>query len=230
MASAATYSTKYVNNALREWAEVVNRDYNHPSIIAWVPLNESWAVSEINHNTKQQHHAVSLYHYLKSIDSTRLIVNNDGWELTVTDICAIHNYNHGNEHEIDKKTYFRESLSTVDKVLKSQPAGRPIYAGAFKYQNEPILLTEFGGIGFQKDQQIGWGYTSVGTKADFLEQLNRILEDVCASPVIFGFCYTQLYDVEAEINGLLTYDRRLKAEQGEIAEIFTKFHKNEASE
>lgn len=230
MASAMTYSDKYVYNAVREWNEVVERDYNHPSIICWVPLNESWGVSEIGFDSSQQHHAVSLFHYLKSLDLTRLVVNNDGWELTVTDICAVHNYMHGNDDEAKKQEYFRESLSTKAKILQSMPAGRQIYAGDFKHREEPILLTEFGGIGFQKDAQIGWGYTSVTNEEAFLKQLDRVVSDVISSPVIFGFCYTQLYDVEEEINGLLTYGRELKTDEEKIRKIFSQFHKNEASE
>lgn len=227
-ASAANFSKRYVKQALFEWGEIVERDYNHPCIVSWVPLNESWGVSEINDNVNQQHHAISFYHYLKSLDETRLVVNNDGWELTITDICAFHNYNHGMQEEKMKRDYFIQSLATKEAILHSMPAGRPIYVRGFKNNGEPIMLTEFGGIAFRKSTSVegSWGYTSVEDEQTFLADLEAIMNAVTASSAIYGFCYTQLYDVEKEINGLLTYQRIPKASTKALREIFTKFHKN----
>lgn len=116
---------------------------------------------------------------MRSLDDTRLIIANDGWEMTKSDICAIHNYNHGQKEEKKKHENFRKSLSCTHGLISSMPAGRQIYADGYNYDGVPIMLTEFGGLANDSD-------------------------------ALYGYCYTQLSDVEQEVNGLLTYDRKYK--------------------
>lgn len=80
----------------------------------------------------------------------------------------------------------------------AQPAKRALYVSGFQYHDEPILLTEFGGVAYQKDQQSGWGYSTARDEQDFLKRFAEIMEAVLASPVLQGYCYTQLTDVEQE--------------------------------
>lgn len=223
-AAFPSYSEQAASRLTKEWIEIVERDYNHPSIVTWVPVNESWGVPFIRSNPQQQHHSLALYHLIHSLDPTRLVISNDGWELTETDICAIHNYNHGNEDEKLKYRVFEESLSTKETVLSSRPAGRGIYANGFSHKGEPILLTEFGGIGFKVGEEQGWGYTSVKDETQYIKDYERVIDAVYASKILHGFCYTQLTDVEQEINGLLTYDRKPKVELSKIKEINNKWH------
>ncbi|WP_404405373.1 glycoside hydrolase family 2 protein [Jeotgalibacillus malaysiensis] len=223
-AASAFYSEKAATRLVEEWSEIIERDYNHPSIVAWVPLNESWGVQMIRSDSKQQHHSQALYHHLHSLDNTRLVVGNDGWEQTVTDICAIHNYNHGSDDEKAKSTHFKEELSTKENLLSSQPAKRKIYANGFSHRGEPILLTEFGGIGFMTGEDNGWGYTSVKDKKAYVADYKRIMDAVYHSEALHGYCYTQLTDVEQEINGILTYDREPKCSIEEIREINLQWH------
>lgn len=217
--ACASYSLEASQRTMNEWSEAVQRDYNHPSIVAWVVLNESWGVPNIRFDEKQQAHSLALYYNVRSMDSTRLVVSNDGWELTKTDICSIHNYAHGEKDDIGTQQEFRKSLSDIENILKAQPAGRQIYADGFSYEGEPILLTEFGGLAYRKDEEKGWGYTTIENEEEFLETYGRILKDIRDSEVIFGFCYTQLCDVEQEVNGLLTYDRRYKIQPELIKRI-----------
>ncbi|CAH0120002.1 MULTISPECIES: glycoside hydrolase family 2 protein [unclassified Paenibacillus] len=218
-ASSPSYSEDAAARLTREWIEIVERDFNHPSILAWVPLNESWGIPMVRSSGQQQHHSLAMYHLIHSLDTTRLVISNDGWELTKSDICAIHNYNHGAPGETGKYEYYKQSLSTKEDLLKSQPAKRRIYANGFAHQGEPILLTEFGGIAFKIGSEEGWGYTSVSNEQDFVQEYRRVIEAVYASRAIHGFCYTQLTDVEQEINGLLTYDRKPKCDLNEIRKI-----------
>jgi beta-galactosidase/beta-glucuronidase len=222
--SAPSFHEKAVARLTREWVEIIERDYNHPSIVAWVPLNESWGVPYISDNRQQQHHSLAMYHLIRSIDPTRLVISNDGWEQTKTDICAVHNYNHGNKDEVEKYEQYKMELSTKDAVLHSRPAGKGIYANGFYHEGEPILLTEFGGIGYKVDKEDGWGYTSVSSEEDFISDYKRILEAVYSSRTLFGYCYTQLTDVEQEKNGLLTYERKLKCELKTIKQINDSWH------
>lgn len=222
-ASAPVYSKKAVDRLCAEWAEVVDRDYNHPCILTWVPLNESWGVPRIHTDTQQQHFSEALYHYLHAIDPTRLVESNDGWEQTVTDICAIHNYNHGKPDDVAQYDEYRAQLADRESLLSRAPAW-DIYARGFANQGEPILLTEFGGIGFDVSGEPGWGYTSVESADQLIEEYSRIMDALYASSGLWGFCYTQLTDVEQEINGLLTYDRKPKCDLSAIKEINDRHH------
>ncbi|MDY0385431.1 glycoside hydrolase family 2 protein [Trichlorobacter sp.] len=215
MASSIQFSEQSAKYNLSAWEDAVLRDYNHPSIIAWVPLNESWGVPEIRHNLEQQQHSVNLYDLIKKLDSTRLISNNDGWEITVTDICGIHNYCHGRIDEKEQQLAFKHDISSTKNLLASKPAKRPIYAEGYHHQGSPIVLTEFGGIAFDGEQQ-GWGYTATNSGAELISEYRRIIEAIKDSDSLAGYCYTQLTDVEQEINGLLTYHRETKVPLEEI--------------
>lgn len=222
-ASPSVYSEEGVSSLMNEWYEIIRRDYNHPCILTWVPINESWGVPEISQNRQQQHFSQAIYHMIHSLDTTRLVISNDGWEMTETDICAVHSYIHGESHEKEKYEYFVESIRTRENIINSEPNRRKIYCPGFTDLGVPIMLTEFGGIGFNKKSQ-GWGYTSVSSEVDFLNEYRRIIEAVYNSESINGFCYTQLTDVEQEKNGLLTSNRHAKVETAKIREINNQWH------
>lgn len=223
-ASSPSYSENAVARLTNEWIEIINRDYNHPCIVTWVPLNESWGVPFICNNEQHQHHSVAMYHLIHSLDTTRLVISNDGWELTKTDICAIHNYNHGQKDEIEKYNEFRKSVLNKENLLNSRPAGRRVYTEGFEHCDEPILLTEFGGIGYKFGNASGWGYTSVTNEEDYIADYERVLKAIYESSSLHGFCYTQLTDVEQEINGILTYDRTPKCNLKRIRAINDRWH------
>jgi beta-galactosidase/beta-glucuronidase len=211
MANAYEYSPAYVSRFVNEWQEVVARDYNHPSIVAWVPINESWGVPAILTNTEQQAHAITMYELTKSLDPMRPVVDNDGWEHTShTDLMTIHDY-----------ARTGEELSRKYAGLEKDPAriprnGREALAQGARYNGAPFLLTEFGGIAFRigaKQAANEWGYSGVEpTREAFLARLDGLVKAVRANAVWAGYCYTQLTDVEQEINGLMTYDRKPKVE------------------
>ncbi|MFL6561071.1 MAG: glycoside hydrolase family 2, partial [Bacillus sp. (in: firmicutes)] len=83
----------------------------------------------------------------------------------------------------------------------------------------PIMVTEFGGIAYKKSAWQGWGYTSASNDDDFIERYYNVVSSLLESPLVQGFCYTQITDVEQEINGLLTYDRKPKVDLNIIREI-----------
>jgi len=223
-ASSPSFSNNAVARLTKEWIEIVERDFNHPSILVWVPLNESWGIPHVRSDSRQQHHSLAMYSLIHSLDPTRLVVSNDGWELTRSDICAVHNYNHGMPDETAKYEEFKRSIATREQILQSKPALRGVYANGFSHQGEPILLTEFGGIAYKIGSEAGWGYTSVSTEEDFVKEYRRVLEAVYASGILHGFCYTQLTDVEQEVNGLLTYDRKPKCDLEAIRQINAMWH------
>ncbi len=221
VASVPTFGEKQIRRMMSLWSEIVERDYNHPSIVCWVPINESWGVPQVHADRQQQHYTQMLYHFLHACDSSRLVISNDGWEITETDICAIHNYDHGSEGEEKKQADFATMFLNRKDVIDWSCRNWDVYAKGFEDQGAPIMLTEFGGIGFDvnSNEQKGWGYTSSTTEEEFVRDYKRVLDVVMDSPVLSGFCYTQLTDVEQEINGLLTYDRRYKCDPKKIQEI-----------
>lgn len=204
-ANAYTYSRQYVKRMVDEWLDMIDRDYNHPSIVAWTPLNESWGTDHIMTNDDQQAHSVSLYYLTKSVDQTRPVISNDGWDHTKSDLLTIHDYEY-------MKDVLLERYSTKENILGSKHAGRGIMAQGWKYEDEPIIVSEFGGISYKKTDWEGWGYSSASNDEDFIKRYYDVISAMLESPLVQGFCYTQLTDVEQEINGLLTYDRRPKVD------------------
>lgn len=210
MANAYLFNSDAVARMTREWIEVVKRDYNHPCIIIWTPVNESWGVPNLSH-PRQQAHLKALYYLTKSLDSTRLVIDNDGWEHTeVTDLFAIHDYTRTGA----------EFLSRFRNITEGLPLplyGKLYVAPGYRYNGSPILLWEFGGVGYVLPDDLGnvprnsWGYSGVEPDQEAaLRRIRGLYEAITAMRQIAGVCYTQLYDVEQEVNGLMTYDRRMK--------------------
>jgi len=212
MANCYTYSSDAVKRMTSEWQDVIDRDYNHPSIVAWVPINESWGVPKLISEQKQQQHTLAMYYLTKSLDESRLVMSNDGWEHTKSDMCTIHDYESNKEVLLNR-------YQNIDNLLSSTPGHRLIYTPGFKYQNEPVQVTEFGGIAYKKSDWEGWGYSGATNDDDFIQRYYDVISAMHESPLVQGYCYTQLTDVEQEINGLLTYDRKPKVDLSIIKAI-----------
>lgn len=162
---------------------------------------------------RQQQHALAMYHLTKSLDDSRPVVSNDGWEQMTTDLVTIHDYEWRREE-------LTERYSTLEQTLGGKPHNRELFVGGTVYKGQPVLVTEFGGIAYKKSDWEGWGYSGADNDEDFLAKLADVVEPLLQSPHVQGFCYTQLTDVEQEINGLLTYDRVPKVPLDKIREIF----------
>ncbi|WNQ10893.1 glycoside hydrolase family 2 TIM barrel-domain containing protein [Paenibacillus aurantius] len=204
MANAHDFNETYVSRFTAEWVRAIERDYNHPCIVVWVPLNESWGVPHILTDAREQNHAMSLYYLTKSLDPTRLVVSNDGWEQVQTDLLTVHDYE-------SREAVLQQRYGSLDQMLESRPAGRMLWAGGYGYKEEPVILSEFGGISYDPNHgEFYINYSAAESEEDLLERLAAVVRPALRSPFLQGFCYTQLTDVEQEINGLLTYDRKPK--------------------
>lgn len=222
--AAYLYSEQYADRIYREWLDVLRRDYNHPCIVVWTPLNESWGVQEIETDPRQQAHSEAMVAITKSMDTTRPVVDNDGWEHTSGDLLTIHDYSPSGE-------MLRAHLGSMDAILALRPAQRALFVGRYAYAGQPILLSEFGGVKFVPgtEAQRSWGYCEADSCATFAEKLRELFDAVRACPLVDGYCYTQLTDVETEQNGLLTYDRTPKLPLETICAILngrTNEHEN----
>ena len=211
MANAYVFSGRYVRRFTAEWIEVLERDYNHPCIVAWTPLNESWGFNEISSDPRQLHHCKALVELTKSLDATRLVMSNDGWEQTIPDVLGIHDYE-------AKADVLRQRYASLESILAFRPADRAVFAPGCRYAGQPVMVTECGGISF-RSQGGAWGYTDTKTPEEFLETYRQVVASLLSSELVQGFCYTQLTDVQQEQNGLLTFDRRPKFDFAAIREI-----------
>ena len=223
MANAYEFDDAYVGRFTHEWTAAVERDYNHPSIVIWAPINESWGVPNLR-DPRQQNHLKSLYALTHSLDATRLAIDNEGWEHTdMTDIFAVHDYARTGDLLYERyKDLGRAGAGVPDNFKASLIPG-------YRYNGSPVELTEFGGIAFippgHEVPQEAWGYSGVEkTPEAALDRLRGLYSAIARIPGFAGLCYTQLTDVEQEINGLMTYDRKLKFDAQKLREINALVH------
>lgn len=159
----------------------------------------------------------------RRLDSTRPVIDNDGWEHTdITDICAIHDYTPTAEKLSSR---YKETLSGGQLPAKVW-IDKPLFARGSRYRGQPIILSEVGGflaipedIPAEKRDLLYRFYDSFQKPEELLEKYRDLMKGIASLEFLAGFCYTQLTDIEQEINGLLTYDRRPKVDAEEIAKI-----------
>ncbi len=217
-ANAYEYDDLYVSRMIGEWIEIVERDYNHPSIIMWTPVNESWGVPDLT-DSRQQYHLRTLYALTRSLDSTRLVNDNDGWDHTeMTDLLGLHDY--ARTGDILRTKY--KNAGTPGAPVP--PNARAALLPGVRYNGAPMFLSEFGGIAWippgAQVPEASWGYAGVEkSSASAVARLRGLYEGIAATPAFIGVCYTQLTDVGQEINGLMTYDRKLKFDAAQLREI-----------
>lgn len=213
MPSAYRYTRESIERLTREWIDVIERDYSHPCIIAWVPFNESWGVPDLPESPAQRHYVQALYHLTKTLDPTRPVIGNDGWESVATDIIGIHDYDPSPERVGAR--YGEEVLPRLFK--RERPGGRVLLLNGDEFHaDQPLMITEFGGIAFSPDPGT-WGYSRTETQEAFAEKVMDLLSVVRSLPVLAGFCYTQFTDTYQEANGLLYADRTPKIPPEDIA-------------
>lgn len=217
MANAFIFSEEAVRRLTREWPAVVERDYSHPCIVAWTPLNESWGVPNLRRDAAQRHFLQSLYHLTKTLDSTRPVIGNDGWEQMDTDMLGIHDYSFSGQALANRYASPEAMATTLAHV---QPGRRAITLTGTVPEGTPCMLTEFGGISYRpREGEMWFGYGTVGDGPTYLAKYKELVEAVLACAPIAGFCYTQLTDTRQETNGLLTEQREHKLDPAAVRAI-----------
>ncbi len=179
---------------LPEWQEVIERDFNHPSIIGWCPLNETKAGQDNDFLR-------DIVKLTKALDSTRPVIDTSGWRHVegLTDIMDWHDYDQNPES-------FKARYNGVAN-------GEPIKNIKHGFELYPTFISEYGGIKWDVNSNLNnaWGYGDAPkTEEEFLERFKGLTEALLFNKFINGLCYTQLTDVEQETNGLYTYDRQAK--------------------
>ncbi|GGJ33238.1 glycoside hydrolase family 2 protein [Deinococcus roseus] len=204
MPSPYAFTPEAVERTTREWLKVLDRDRSHPCVVAWVTFNESWGVPDLPVYEEQQQFVKALYHLTRTLDTSRLVVGNDGWEHVVTDIFSIHDYE-------ARPDVLRQNFQDLQSVQKLMPGNRKLTVADCQITDQPYMLTEFGGIAYTETPQKGWGYSTASSSDDFIQRYEKLLAAVHDSKALSGFCYTQLTDTFQEINGVLYMDRTPKA-------------------
>jgi len=226
MPSAYRFSPQAVTRILHEWIEVIDRDYSHPCIIVWVPFNESWGVPNLTSMQAHRNAVESLYHITRTLDSTRPVIGNDGWEASATDILGIHDYDCNPDGLMSR---YGSASKTQELFDRRRPGGRILTLDGYPHRGQPIMLTEFGGIAFSKSDKPGasqdWGYSKVSNEDELLHNYASLLEVVNNTTIFSGYCYTQFTDTFQEANGLLYADRTPKLPLEQIAHA-TRYRKN----
>lgn len=180
---------------MAEWEQAVLRDRDHPCVVVWVPTNESDGMS-----ANPAAFLDEMYQLTRRLDPSRPIVSNDGWEHATTDLCTLHDY--GVPRDLAR--HYRSLDAALDPTART----RPPYLPGYSYQGEPVIVSEFGGVALMDVD--GWGYSEVRDPSQLLETYREMIEALMAPGPVEGFCYTQLYDIEQEQNGLLDFNRRPK--------------------
>lgn len=216
MGAAYRYTDHAVQQFTSQWMEIVRQNYNHPSIIVWTPFNESWGINNVETNSMQQHFTEAIYHLTKSFDSNRPVIVNDGWEHTISDIITLHDYEELGSVFIERYNHYKDEILSTELY---HCGSKSAFANGYTYRGQPILLSEFGGIAFNNDSS-GWGYgNKVNSREEFIQRFDHITTAMKEIPYFCGYCYTQVTDVQQEINGLMDIDRNFKVEPETIREI-----------
>jgi len=191
-------------NHQTEWLEALARDRNHPSIVGWCPFNETTA-------TQYSQGILNTYLATVAADPVRPVIDTSGYVHVKTDIYDCHNYS---QDAAALRGLF-ESFARGGEPWNNSAADAP-------YGGQPFMVSEFGGTRWGPGKP-GWGYgNDPGTVEEFYDRFEALCAALMDNPRFFGFCYTQLYDIEQEVNGLYTYERKLKFNPERIRDVLTR--------
>jgi len=233
MANARAWSSEAEERLLAEWERAVRRDYNHPCIITWVPINESMGFPGLEESHPGQYAFIErVVELTRRLDETRPVIDNDGWEHTdITDICAIHDYT---PTSAGLKERYRETLAGGPLPATVWYRNKPLFVLGSKHRGQPVILTEVGGflsepadVARDARDRLYQFYASIRDE-ELLARYQDLMEGMASMSFLAGFCYTQLTDIEQEVNGLFTYDRQPKLALDQVAAANRYFHKSRA--
>ena len=220
--SAYAFSTGAVRDLVTEWMRAVVQQRSHPSVVCWVPFNESWGVEDLARFPQQREFVRGLTALTRALDGSRPVVSNDGWEHVDSDIVGVHDY--AADPDVLQSRY-GSNAGMLHTITGPGPQGRRIAAteaqeSRLQDGSTPIVLSEFGGISLTSDCDT-WGYSSAGGADGLRHRLSRLFGVVNSLAPLAGYCYTQLTDTLQEANGLLWPDRTPKLPIEEIRAIVT---------
>jgi beta-galactosidase/beta-glucuronidase len=207
MPSAYRFTSEAIERVTGEWVDAVKRDWSHPCVVTWVPFNESWGVPNLPQNRAERDFVAALYYLTRSLDPTRPVIGNDGWESVRTDMIGVHDYD-ADAERLGRRYHSDDILPRL--IRHERPAGRALVLESAQHALHPVVLSEFGGIALADATGATWGYSQSTGAAELARRYAALLAAVRKSNVLAGFCYTQFADTYQEANGLLRADRTPK--------------------
>ena len=191
----------YAQRFDREWEEAVRLVVNRPCVVAWTPVNESWGYPDLKGSADQRNHVRSLYYRTKTLDPTRGVNDNCGWEHVLSDLSTFHDYADGPELEKTCADFAaimgpKAGRDLFVREIKGEGDGRGRDAGCAHVEGAPVMCTEFGGVNIaaaaSTDQTRDWGYTTASDPEDLLKRVDRLVKGVVKGGHCVAFVYTQL--------------------------------------
>ena len=223
-----SFSASYIT----EWLEAIERDYSHPSIVGWCPLNETWEpimeeMSQLDDITR------GMFLATKAMDPTRPVLDTSGYSHRIheTDVYDCHDYTQDPEKFAEHHSHVGEGNPYQNEWKVEGPhlrdyRGRPLkQRWSTSYRGQPYFVSEFGGIWWnpEDEHRDSWGY---GERPKNIEEFYDRFEKLCTillqNPLMFGYCYTQLTDIDQEQNGIYTYRRDIKFDMQRIRRVQTQ--------
>jgi beta-galactosidase/beta-glucuronidase len=205
MANFHEHSPEAEHRLMAEWREAVLRDRDHPSIVAWVPMNESFGLG----SEPPPAFLNALRATTRELDDTRPVMSNDGWQHTLSDLCTLHDY--------DSADQLEPRYRTLEAALAPGARPHPAYLPGYTHRGEPVVVSEFGGVALTESGGFGWSEANDGEA--LLKTYEELVGALMGPGPVEGFCYTQLTDIEEERNGLLGFDRKPKVDPSRLRPI-----------
>ncbi len=209
---ANTNKVEAARNFLTEWEEIIVRDRNHPSIIAWTPFNETWDRPNDNEQACQHDRFISDVYRLSHQLDYRPVNDASGNYHVVTDLWSVHHYAQSGPEMVKR-------LEPKAGILPQKDIHKEVL-----YSGQPYYVDEYGGIKWVQGKQFAkntWGYgEGPKTLEEFYARLKEVTDVILSYEHIAGYCYTQLTDVEQEQNGIYNYDRTPKFDMEKIRAVF----------
>ena len=200
---------------LNEWKDEIQRDFNHPAIIGWCPLNETW---DIDGRHQDDDFVRIMYETTKALDTTRPCIGTSGNYQVASDIYDLHDYIQTKDEF--EKIYLADSYEKFCEEYDKAHEWVSKYQKSIDWKDYPLFISEYGGIQWDVDQVGGWGYgNGPKTEEEYFERYEYLTKTLFNSPYVCGVCFTQLYDIEQEVNGIYTYERKPKFDVNRIKEI-----------
>ncbi len=224
--SGRDFTTHLVTSLADEWAALVRRDRMHPSIVGWVPMNESWGVWQQASRPEQRALVEALTALTRALDPSRPVLGNDGWEWSAGDVRGIHSYADSGE-----------ALVRHVRAILADPQAEVLAAGELlgpklgvlpgaDPSGCPVVLSECGGVGYvapdaPAPERALFVYGRLpASEAELEARLRDLAAGIGACPGLSGFVWTQFCDVQQERNGLLDFERRPKLPLERLRQIF----------
>ena len=208
---------------ITQWLECLERDYSHPSIVGWCPLNETWqsitdSITALDDVTR------GLYLATKAMDGSRPVLDTSGYSHRVPEADVYDSHDYTQDPDVFRERHAGLAQGAPYENDASQWGLPARMVGNIRwsipYQGQPYFVSEFGGIWWNPDVKEGedsWGYGE--RPRDLVEFYDRF-EKLCAILLddvnMFGYCYTQLTDIYQEQNGIYKFDRGLKFDMDRV--------------